>query len=86
MNDIVVGDSYYFEAMSGGPAWSLNTNGFWTIEASDIPSTNGYYGYKSNSFKRAGVYYISPNTVLKDDADNDIGEKNVTSNQEFVYK
>lgn len=85
MNDIQVGDSYFIEAMSGGESWSLNSNGFWKVEAVDTPTSNAYYGYKSDAFKQAGVYYISSNTVLKDDADNDIGIKNVTSNQEFVY-
>lgn len=85
MTDIVEGDSYYIEAVSGGETWCLNSNGFWDIEPVDIPTQPGYYGYNSDSYKNAGVYYISPNTVLRDMDNNDIGIKNVTSNQEFKY-
>lgn len=85
MNDIVEGDSYYIEAVSGGETWCMNSNGFWDIEPADIPSSPSYYGSSSSTFKNAGVYYISTNTVLRNEAGKDIGIKNVTSNQEFKY-
>ena len=86
MNDIIAGDYYVLEAVAGNPTWCLNSNGFWNIEPAEIPSAPSYYGSSSSTFKNAGVYYISTNTVLRDEAGKDIGIKNETSNQKFVYK
>jgi hypothetical protein len=84
MNDIVAGDYYFIEAVAGGEVWSMNSNGFWNIEPTNIPVTPGYYGYNSNNLARnSGVYYISENIVLRDANNNDIGIKNVTTNQIF---
>jgi len=85
MNDIVANDYYVIEAVAGNETWCLNSNGFWNIEPANIPLSPGYYGSSSDSFKNAGVYYISTNTVLRDANNNDIGKKTVTTNQEFEF-
>jgi hypothetical protein len=85
MNDIVAGDYYVLEAVAGNETWCMNSNGFWDVEPADIPSVPSYYGSSSNSFKNAGVYYISPNTILRDANNDDIGKRTVTTNQEFEF-
>lgn len=86
MNDIQPGDSYFFTAVSGTPAWSLNGNAYWLVEIADIPGTPGLYGWSNNNTQQnAGIYFIGSDTVLKDELDVNILKKTNSTNQEIQY-
>lgn len=53
-NDLIEGDSYTIEAVSGNPAYSKNENAYWQIDIVDIPNIPPILGTNNNS----GVYNI----------------------------